>query len=63
MFDRLIYGGSPDCPCARCTADRATVLELAGAPWDDPERARYYRHVFGPVSLGRSWHEGFGRES
>lgn len=43
MYDRLIYGGSPECPCGRCDSDRASVLDLTGDVWNDPEKTRWYR--------------------
>lgn len=45
MWKRLSQGGSPDCPCERCHLDREHFLALAGEPWDDPDRAAYYRDL------------------
>lgn len=52
MYDRLVMGGSPDCPCSDCKRRRAVVRDLTGEEWSDPTRARYYRDVF---EIGDPW--------
>jgi hypothetical protein len=51
MYDRLIQGGSPDCPCSRCDRDRKR-LERLGQPWDEPARAAYYRDLERAIRAG-----------
>lgn len=45
MYDRLIMGGTPNCPCSRCLTDLLTLAN-AGETWDEPELATYYREVY-----------------
>lgn len=41
MYDRVIGGGTPDCPCERCERD-AAFLARHGEPWQHPDRARWW---------------------